>query len=67
MLEHEAKTWTEAQGWKSKHSFILLRLIATGRKASPGLFETMAVLGKEVLRRRVRRAAEFIASGGKAK
>jgi glutamyl-tRNA synthetase len=67
MLEEEAKAWTQAHGWKTKHSFILLRLIATGRKASPGLFETMAVLGKEVLRRRIRKAAEFIASGGKAK
>jgi glutamyl-tRNA synthetase len=67
MLEEEVKAWTQAHGWKTKHSFILLRLIATGRKASPGLFETMAVLGKEVLRRRIRKAAEFIASGGKAK
>jgi glutamyl-tRNA synthetase len=67
MLHDEAKAWTDELGWKSKHSFILLRLVATGRKASPGLFETMAVLGKEVLRRRVRRAAELIASGGKAK
>lgn len=67
MLDAEARAWTEAQGFKSKHTFMLLRMITTGRKGSPGLFETMAVLGKEVVRRRVRRAAEFIASGGKAK
>jgi glutamyl-tRNA synthetase len=59
-LEAEARAWCEAIGWKTKHAFMLLRLAATGRKASPPLFETMAVLGKEVTRRRLRRAAEII-------
>ena len=39
---------------------MLLRLAVTGRKASPPLFETMAVLGKEITRRRLRRAAEVV-------
>jgi len=60
ILEEEARKWTEALGWKTKHAFMLLRLAATGRKASPPLFETMAVLGKEITRRRLRRAAEVI-------
>lgn len=60
MLEEEARAWTEAQGWKPKHAFMLLRVGSTGRKASPPLFETMAVLGKEVTRRRLRRVAELI-------
>jgi glutamyl-tRNA synthetase len=34
-----------------------LRIAATGRAASPPLFETLAVLGKEIVRRRLRRAA----------
>ena len=67
MLEDEARQWVESTGWKSKHAFMLLRLVVTGRKASPPLFETMAVLGKEITRRRLRRGAEVIASGGKAK
>ena len=62
-LEEEAKAWTEALGWKTKHSFSLLRLVVTARKASPPLFETMAALGKEITRRRLRRAAELLASG----
>lgn len=66
-LEEEARAWVEATGWKSKHAFMLLRLAVTGRKASPPLFDTMAVLGKEMTRRRLRKAAELIASGGKAK
>ncbi len=35
-----------------------LRVATTGRAASPPLFETLAVLGKETCRRRLRRAAE---------
>jgi glutamyl-tRNA synthetase len=67
MLEEVARQWTEVLGWKTKHAFMLLRLAVTGRKASPPLFETMAVLGKEITRRRLRRCAEVIASGGKLK
>ena len=48
-------------GWKTKHAFMLLRLAVTGRKASPPLFETMAVLGKEITRRRLRHAAQVLA------
>ncbi len=67
MLEEVARQWAEVQNWKTKHAFMLLRLAVTGRKASPPLFETMAVLGKELTRRRLRRAAEVVASGGKLK
>jgi glutamyl-tRNA synthetase len=67
MLEAVAREWAQAHGWKSGQAFMLLRLAITGRKASPPLFETMAVLGKELSRRRLRRAAEVVASGGKLK
>lgn len=60
-LETQAREWTEQLGWKSKHAFMLLRCAATGRKASPPLFETIAVLGKEMVRRRLRLAADAIA------
>jgi glutamyl-tRNA synthetase len=61
-LEEEARAWAEATGWKTKHAFMVLRLAVTGRKASPPLFDTMAVLGKEITRRRLRRAAEVLAA-----
>jgi glutamyl-tRNA synthetase len=64
MLEDEANAWTAQLGWKTKHAFMLLRVAVTGRKATPPLFETMVVLGKEITRRRLRRAAEAI---GKAR
>ncbi|MCA9675143.1 MAG: glutamate--tRNA ligase [Kofleriaceae bacterium] len=62
MLEEEARAWCQELGWKTKHAFMLLRLAVTGRKASPPLFDTMAVLGKEVSRRRLRAAAELVAA-----
>jgi len=37
-----------------------VRIAVTGKAATPPLFETMAVLGKEVCRRRLRRAAETL-------
>jgi glutamyl-tRNA synthetase len=37
-----------------------VRLAATGRAATPPLFETLAVLGKEVCRRRLRAAADAL-------
>ncbi len=57
-LEEDGRAWATERNWKTKHAFMLLRLVVTGRKASPPLFDTMAVLGKEVTRRRLRQAAE---------
>jgi glutamyl-tRNA synthetase len=59
-LEELGRVWTEAHGWKTKHAFMLLRLAVTGRKASPPLFQTMEVLGKEITRRRLRQAAAVL-------
>jgi glutamyl-tRNA synthetase len=60
-LEQTSREFCDKTGYKSKHVFMLLRLLTTGRKASPGLFDTMEVLGKEITRRRMRMGAEFIA------
>jgi len=59
-LEQASRTFCEELGWATKHLFMLLRLAVTGRKASPPLFDTMEVLGKELTRRRIRVAAETI-------
>lgn len=60
MLEDVAAKWLEENGWTMKQGYPLLRCSVTGRNASPPLFETMVVLGKEITRRRLRRAAEWI-------
>jgi glutamyl-tRNA synthetase len=59
-LEETSRAFCERTGHKSKHVFMVLRLLCTGRKASPPLFETMEVLGKELVRRRLRTGADFI-------
>jgi glutamyl-tRNA synthetase len=61
MLEEEARKWAEGLGWKPKQAFPLLRIAIAARDKTPPLFETMAVLGKELTRRRLRRAAEAVA------
>jgi glutamyl-tRNA synthetase len=52
--------WLEAHAWQQKQGWPILRLAISGRKATPPLFETMVVLGKEITRRRLRRAAEWL-------
>jgi glutamyl-tRNA synthetase len=61
-VEAELRGFAEAGGWAPKELFMTVRVAATGRSATPPLFETLAVLGKEVCRRRLRRAAEALRS-----
>ncbi len=60
ILEQETTAWYTALAWQKNHALTLLRLAVTARRASPPMFETMEVLGKEITRRRLRRAAEVI-------
>jgi glutamyl-tRNA synthetase len=59
-IEATLSGFAERAGWPAKDLYMTVRLAVTGRSASPPLFETMAVLGKEVCRRRLRRAAEVV-------
>ena len=60
MLEDVTAKWLEANGWAQKQGWPILRLAISGRKATPPLFDTMVALGKEITRRRLRRAAEWL-------
>ena len=60
MLEDVTAKWLEAHAWQQKQGWPILRLAISGRKATPPLFDTMVVLGKEITRRRLRRAAEWL-------
>ena len=66
MLEEEATAWLASLGWQKKHAFMVLRVATSGRTSSPDLFPTMAVLGKELTRRRMREAAKALAAAPKA-
>jgi glutamyl-tRNA synthetase len=55
-----ARGFADKKLWKTKELFMTLRLVVTGRATSPPLFESMEVLGKEIVRRRLRTAADFL-------
>ncbi len=59
-LERILRSYAETTGWVPRELFMSVRVALTGRTASPPLFDTMAVLGKEVCRRRLRRACEVL-------
>ncbi len=63
--EHErlkavTEVYKDEIGWKPKDIFMTLRLAVTGRKDSPPLFETMGVIGREMVRFRLRDCAQKV-------
>jgi glutamyl-tRNA synthetase len=58
-LEALARAFGEKNAWQPKELFMLLRIAATARKATPPLFETIVCLGRELTRRRLRLAADY--------
>ncbi len=59
-LETAVRRFAEKAGWPAAELFMTVRVATTGRAATPPLFETLAVLGKETCRRRLRRASELL-------
>jgi glutamyl-tRNA synthetase len=59
-IEETLRNFCNEVGWKTSELFMPVRVAVTGKAATPPLFETMAVLGKELCRRRLRRAAETL-------
>jgi glutamyl-tRNA synthetase len=59
-LEALARAFAEKSGLTTKELFMLLRLAATGKKATPPLFETLVGLGRELVRRRIRQCVEWL-------
>ncbi len=59
-LETVIRRFVEKAGLEARELFMPLRVAVTGRSATPPLFETMAVLGKETCRRRLRSAVALL-------
>jgi glutamyl-tRNA synthetase len=59
-IEEALRAFCEANDWSPKELFMPVRIAVTGRTATPPLFETMEVLGKERCRRRLRLAIETL-------
>ncbi len=65
-IEAALRGFCDRNGWTARELFMPVRVAVTGRDATPPLFDTMTVLGKEVCRRRLQRAIEVL-RGMKAK
>jgi len=57
-IERDVRAALEAQGAKLKDVALASRLAVTGRKAGPGLFDILASIGRDLVTRRLRDAAE---------
>ncbi|MCI0571331.1 MAG: glutamate--tRNA ligase [Myxococcaceae bacterium] len=55
-VEAMMRHFCEQKGVSAKDVFAAVRLMVTGKKATPPLFETMSVLGRERVRTRIRAA-----------
>lgn len=52
-IEQKIRSLAEANGWKPGQYFMMLRIAATSKTATPPLFETMQVLGRSKLLHRL--------------
>jgi len=52
-IEQIVRSLSEANTWKPGQYFMMLRVAVTGKTATPPLFETMQVLGREVTLKRL--------------
>ncbi len=59
-LEERTRTYAESNGWTTKDFFMPIRVVMTGRPASPPLFDVMSILGRALVRRRLRKALEVL-------
>jgi glutamyl-tRNA synthetase len=59
-IEQAVRSLQEAREWKKSQYFMMLRVAVTGRTATPPLFETIEVLGAEVVKKRLKQAISLI-------
>jgi len=59
-LEHALRTAAESIGLKAGQAFQPIRVAVCGRKNAPPLFETMAVLGRDLCLHRIRQALALV-------
>jgi glutamyl-tRNA synthetase len=59
-LEAFSREFCQRHAVKAKELFMLLRVAVTGRTASPSLFDTMAICGKDRCRTRIRDVVAYL-------
>ncbi|MCA9691704.1 MAG: glutamate--tRNA ligase [Myxococcales bacterium] len=62
-LEAFSRDYAKERGWKTGDMFTALRVAIVGRTAAPPLFDTMAAVGKDRSRLRLREAIRFLKQG----
>jgi glutamyl-tRNA synthetase len=61
-IEAALRATAEARGVKAALLIHAVRVTVTGKAVSPGLFEVLAFLGRDEVRRRFRAAVELVAT-----
>ncbi|MFH2118155.1 MAG: glutamate--tRNA ligase, partial [Candidatus Paceibacterota bacterium] len=59
-IEEQLRALQAEHDWHKGQFFMMLRLAVTGKKATPPLFETMTVLGKDLVLKRLNDALSAI-------
>ncbi len=62
VIEQALRGYCASSGWKVREVFMTVRLAATGKAATPPLFDTLDVLGKERVRQRLISAQNLLKS-----
>jgi glutamyl-tRNA synthetase len=63
-VEERLRHLASERGWKAGQLFMPIRVAVTGRTESPGLFETLRVIGDERVRRRLSEAIDKLDHAG---
>jgi len=56
----EIRNLQAENNWQKSQYFMMLRLVVTGKKQTPPLFETMAVIGQTTVLKRLQQAKSLI-------
>ncbi|MCB9812887.1 MAG: glutamate--tRNA ligase [Pseudomonadales bacterium] len=59
-IEIKIRTLQESLDWKKGQYFMMLRIAVTGKKATPPLFETIEVIGKELVLKRLKNGIQLV-------
>lgn len=62
-LERAGRNLVEETGWNARELFMVIRVVISGRTATPPLFATMSVLGKTESLARMRRTLSILNAG----
>jgi glutamyl-tRNA synthetase len=63
LTESQMRIVVDKEGWSAGQAFGILRIAITGQKVSPPLFESIAIIGKDVVMERLESALNILKGG----